>query len=115
MSKPVDWLHESIRPELRRWPRDARNTIGKQLRKVQLGETPDHYREMPSIGLGVKEIKVVDDGDQYRLIYLAKFLEAVYVLHAITRKKTQKTRRRDLELARSRYRMLIEKRKGIHQ
>lgn len=88
--------------------------MGKQLRKVQCGERPEHYREMPSIGLGVKEIKIVDDGDQYRLIYVAKFFEAVYVLHLITRKKSQKTGRRDLELARLRYRELIEIRRRVY-
>ncbi|MBX9772001.1 MAG: type II toxin-antitoxin system RelE/ParE family toxin [Candidatus Obscuribacterales bacterium] len=111
MEKPVEWMHGSVREELRRWPAIARRTVGRQLNKVQKGEAPNHFREMPSIGLGVKEIKAVSDGDQYRLIYVAKFAEAVYVLHAITRKKTEKTRKKDLDMAKSRYRVLIERRR----
>lgn len=111
MTKPVEWMHESVHEELRSWPRKARKTVGRQLRTVQKGSAPEHFREMPSVGLGVKEIKVVSDGDQYRLIYVAKFAEAVYVLHAITRKKTEKTRKKDLNIAKSRYRILIERRR----
>lgn len=111
MTKPIEWMHGSVREQLRSWPTTARRTVGRQLNKVQKGEAPGHFREMPSIGLGVKEIKVVSDGDQYRLIYVAKFVEAVYVLHAITRKKTEKTRKKDLDIAKSRYRILIERRR----
>ncbi len=113
MRKPAKWVNDSIKSEVRSWTPSARKKVGRQLATVQKGEQPDHYREMPSIGLGVKEIKVIDDGDQYRLIYVAKFVEAVYVLHAITRKKTQKTSKNDIELARVRYRALIEQRKGL--
>lgn len=111
MEKPVEWMHASIKEELRAWPSAAKADMGTQLNKVQHGEDPDHFREMPSIGLGVKEIKVVSDGDQYRVIYIAKFVEAVYVLHAITRKKTNKTSRQDVALAKMRYRLLIDRRK----
>lgn len=55
---------------------------------------------MTSIGSGVREIRIQHDG-QYRVIYLAKFDDAVYVLHAF-QKKTQKTRRQDIDVARRR-------------
>lgn len=113
MRKPVEWIHSSVLDELRSWPPAARKDTGQQLNKVQHGDAPDHFREMPIIGLGVKEIKVVSDGDQYRLMYVAKFSEAVYVLHAITRKKTEKTRNKDLATAKLRYRMLIERRRFL--
>lgn len=115
MRKPAKWVNDSIKEDVRSWPRIAKRKIGQQLRNVQDGEEPEHYREMPSVGLGVREIKVIDDGDQYRLIYVAKFVEAVYVLHAITRKKTQKTRKKDIELARRRFKALIEQRKGFRR
>lgn len=107
-------MHASIREELRIWPVSAKQDMGRQLNKVQRGEEPNHFRDMPSIGLGVKEIKVISNGDQYRVIYIAKFVEAVYVLHAITRKKTQKTSKRDLAQAKMRYQLLIERRKRMH-
>lgn len=61
---------------------------------------------MKSIGAGVKEIRIKDDGDAYRVIYLAKLKDAVYVLHCF-QKKTQKTSKRDLDLANARYRELM--------
>jgi len=64
---------------------------------------------MPSIGLGVNEIRV-REGGAFRLIYVAKFLEAVYVLHAF-QKKTRKTLQTDIELARTRYRAMLKDRK----
>jgi len=53
---------------------------------------------MPSIGPGAIEIRIHENGE-YRVIYLASFAEAVYVLHAFE-KRTQRTRQADVELAR---------------
>lgn len=63
---------------------------------------------MPSIGPGVKEIRVHAE-NEYRVLYMAKFDEAVYVLHAFVKKK-QQTARQDVELASNRYRALVRKR-----
>ncbi len=62
---------------------------------------------MPSIGTGVNEIRLRDDGDQYRVIYIAKLAEAVFVLHAF-QKKTRKTAKHDLDLAKRRLRELLQ-------
>jgi phage-related protein len=64
---------------------------------------------MPSVGLGVNEIRVREDGGAFRIIYVAKFSEAVYVLHAF-QKKAPKTSKPDIELARRRFRELIQER-----
>jgi phage-related protein len=64
---------------------------------------------MPSVGLGVNEIRI-RVGGAFRVIYMAKFAEAVYVLHAF-QKKSQKTARTDIELARRRFRALINERR----
>ena len=64
---------------------------------------------MPSVGLGVNEIRV-REGGAFRVIYIAKFPEAVYVLHAF-RKKARKTPKADVELARKRFRDLIQERR----
>ena len=71
---------------------------------------PDDFRPMSSIGSGVQEIRVRDTGGAFRVIYVARFEEAIYVLHAF-QKKTQKTSPLDIELARQRYRALLEDRK----
>lgn len=60
---------------------------------------------MPSIGPGVEEIRVSEPGGAYRVIYLARRAEAVYVLHAF-QKKTQATARNDLAIARQRFQTL---------
>jgi phage-related protein len=67
---------------------------------------------MPSIAPGVREIKVQDENkSQYRLIYIAKFEEGIYVFHVITKKTTEKTEKADLEISRTRYKEIVESRK----
>lgn len=64
---------------------------------------------MPPVGPGVREIRI-RTGLAHRVFYLAKFTEGVYVLHAFE-KRTRKTPKRDLELARDRFRALVLKRR----
>lgn len=94
---------------IRDFPDDARRLVGHQLDKVQRGIDPDDWKPMPSVGLGVREIRVRAQG-QFRVMYLVKFEEAVYVLHAFG-KKTQRTSKQDLELASSRFRELLGERR----
>jgi len=77
---------------------------------VQAGREPADWKPIPSVGLGVNEIRVRIEG-AYRLLYLAKFAEAVYVLHEFE-KKGRKTGKPDIELARSRFRALLQERKA---
>ena len=67
--------------------------------------TGKDWKPMPTIGTGVREIRIQSEG-AYRVIYVAKFEEAIYVLHAFE-KEAQKTAKRDIELARSRFRELV--------
>ena len=60
---------------------------------------------MTNIGPGVKEIRIRDTAGAFRIIYVAKFAEAIYVLHCF-QKKTQQTRKQDIDLAQQRYREL---------
>ncbi|HEY9679131.1 MAG TPA: type II toxin-antitoxin system RelE/ParE family toxin [Drouetiella sp.] len=106
------WFSEKLRDEVRSWPVDVKEDIGGQLNKVEYGGEPDDFKPMKSIGLGVNEIRVRDDGDQYRLIYVAKFEEAIYVLHVITKKKTTKTSQSDIDIAQKRYNQLVQLRKS---
>jgi phage-related protein len=106
--KQVRWLANS-REQIRDFPDEARREAGYQLERVQAGKDPADWKPMPSVGLGVNEIRV-RDGGAFRVIYIAKFPEAVYVLHAF-QKKARKTPKADVELARRRFRELVQERK----
>ena len=62
---------------------------------------------MPTVGAGAQEIRIRDAAGAFRLIYVAKFADAVYVLHCY-RKSSQKTSKTDLDLAAKRYRELTK-------
>jgi len=102
--KLLQWLASS-RSDVRAFPRDARRLAGVQLRRVQQGLDPADWKAMPGIGPGVREIRI-HTALEHRVLYVAKFAEAVYVLHAFE-KRSRRTDKRDVELARQRYRELI--------
>jgi len=88
---------------------DARKVAGQQLRKVQRGDEPDDWKPFEEIGAGTKEIRIKLPDGAFRVMYVAKFPEAVYVLHCF-KKKTQKTSPQDKELAKQRYKLVIQER-----
>jgi phage-related protein len=90
--------------DLRNFPDEARRAAGFELRAVQNGLEPSDWKLMQVIGPGVKEIRIHVLGE-WRVIYVAKLRDVVYVLHAF-QKKTQKTSRHDIDLARRRYRQI---------
>jgi phage-related protein len=107
--KPVHFVGLS-RDDLRELPDEARESAGHQLFKVQQGKEPDDWKPMPTVGVGVNEIRVWEERRGYRVLYVAKFEEAVYVLH-VFEKRSQKTSKHDISLARSRYIDLLKWRK----
>ena len=109
MLKALVWLGSS-RANVRHFPRDARQRTGYELYLVQSGLQPSDWKSMPSIGAGVQEIRV-HTGLEHRVFYVAKFEEAIYVLHAFE-KKSRKTPKDDLELAKSRLSELLRTRRG---
>jgi phage-related protein len=106
--KPLVWLGTS-RTDLRRFPSGARRVAGFQLWRVQLGLDPNDWKPIASVGAGVREIRV-HAGAEHRILYVAKFAEAVYVLHAFE-KKGRKTPRRDIEIAARRLQSMLAERK----
>ena len=102
--KPVEFRGSSL-DDLRAFPVPARREAGYQLDRAQQGHEPDDWKPMPRIGSGVQEIRIRDSSGAYRVIYVAKFSTAIYVLHCF-KKKTQKTSKSDVDLAESRYRDL---------
>jgi phage-related protein len=93
------------RNDLRVFPASARRIAGFQIDQVQEGHDPDDWKPMSSIGPGVREIRIRDEAGAFRVIYIAKFAEAVYVLNCF-QKKSEKTAKTDLDLARKRYQEL---------
>jgi phage-related protein len=85
----------------------VQETAGFQLFKVQQGKEPDDWKPMTTVGPGVQELRVRDESGAYRVFYVAKFQEAVYVLH-VFEKRSQKTARTDLELGKNRYADLLK-------
>lgn len=86
-------------------PEDARRDIGVELTLVQGGDLPTDWKPMRGIGTGVMEIRVHRPGE-FRVLYVARFTEAIYVLHAFG-KRSQKTPKPDLALAQRRYAQML--------
>jgi len=99
--KPLNFVGSSL-DDLRNFPDEARRAAGFELRAVQNGLEPSGWRPMQIVGPGVNEIRIHVLGE-WRVIYIAKLRDAVYVLHAF-QKKTQKKSRSDIDLARQRFR-----------
>lgn len=93
--------------ELRAFPAAARRDAGYQLDQIQHGREADDWKPMNAIGRGVREIRIRDTAGAFRVIYVAKFDEAIYVLHCF-QKKTQKTSKADISVAAQRYRDLLK-------
>lgn len=104
-TKPIRFLGNSLEC-LREFPEDARQDAGYVLDQVQRGKQPSDFKPMATVGKGVEELRVWDDTGTYRVIYLARLKEAVYVLHAF-QKKTRTTSKQDIETAKSRYTELM--------
>ena len=101
--KDLQWSGSSYK-DLLSFPDESRRDAG-----YQLGFEPSDWKPMSSIGKGVKEIRIHVEGE-FRVLYIAKFAEAIYVLHAF-QKKTQKTPKRGIDIAKTRFRELEQERK----
>ena len=110
MDKPIDWRGSSLE-DLREFPESARRRAGYELRKLQRGELPDDWRPFSEAGPGVNEIRIDCQDGWFRVMYVAKFDEAIYVLHSF-QKTSRKTSRNDIEIARARYRAVVAERKA---
>ena len=93
--------------DLRSFPASAMREAGYQIDRIQNGLLPDDFKPMTSMGSAVAEIRIWDEAGTFRVIYVAKFENAVYVLHCF-QKKTQKTSKKDIDLAAKRYKDLIK-------
>jgi phage-related protein len=107
--KPLAWLGSALN-DLRAFPDSARQRAGFELYRLQQGLDPTDWKPMAAVGPGVREIRV-QIGRAFRILYVAQFAEAIYVLHAFE-KKTQRTAKRDLDLAQRRLAELARRRRA---
>lgn len=100
--KPICFVR-SAKQDLSRFPLQARRRAGHELFMLQVGRAPDNWKPIAAVGAGACEIRVRDATGAFRVVYVAKFERAIYVLHAF-QKKTQRTAKVDVNIARQRYR-----------
>ncbi|HEX2206435.1 MAG TPA: type II toxin-antitoxin system RelE/ParE family toxin [Longimicrobium sp.] len=113
--KPLKWVG-AARKEVQAMPEDARHLAGRDLRRVQRGMMPIDWKPMEQVGPGSVEIRIrTSKGGtvHHRVMYVAKFPEAVYVLHAFE-KKTARTSPHNIEVAARRYRELLKWRQSLN-
>lgn len=89
--------------DLRDFPRNARQDAGFQLEQVQFGLDPDDWKPVAEVGPGTREIRVRADNGAFRVFYVTKFGDKVYVLHSFT-KKSQKSEKKDIDRGAKMYR-----------
>jgi phage-related protein len=104
--KPVEFRGGAL-ADLRAFPASARREAGFQIDQLQQGGEPGDWKPMNTIGPGVREIRIRDGAGAFRVIYVAKLADAIYVLHCF-QKKEQQTSKTDVELAAKRYRELLQ-------
>ena len=106
LMKPISFTGNSLK-DLKKFPEGAKREVGYQLDRVQRGLNPNDWKPMKTVGKSVREIRITDTQGIYRVIYIAKFKEAIYVLHAFN-KTTQRTAQVDLDIAQDRLSLIIE-------
>jgi len=106
--KPVTWVGSAKR-DLLACSTAVTRAAGRELERVQRGADPIDWKPMPTIGRGVREIRVHSEGE-VRVFYVATFPEGVYVLH-VFQKKTRQTARGDVALGQQRYRTMMRERR----
>ncbi len=107
--KRVIWIGSAKKDLRQQFSRMARKEAGYQIYRLQEGCDPKDWKLLRGIGPGVREIRIHAE-NEYRIIYVAQFEEALYILHSFV-KKTQRTSQRDLELARERLNQVLKERR----
>jgi len=108
--EPIYWVGSSLK-DLMVLPDEVKREAGYQLHRVQNGFEPEDWKSFQTVGAGVKEIRISEDGGAFRVMYVAKFADKIYVLHSF-QKKTQKTSPKDINIAKTRYRAIVNEEKS---
>ncbi|CFQ34726.1 MULTISPECIES: type II toxin-antitoxin system RelE/ParE family toxin [Yersinia] len=107
--KVIDWRGSALE-DLKAFPESTRAVAGKQLRNIQYGLEPNDFKPINNWGAGVIEIRLDDNSRAFRVVYVAKFEEKIYVLHSF-QKKSQSTSLRDVNIIKARYKEIIHERR----
>lgn len=110
MEKTILWVGSSY-DDLLAFPEDPRREAGFQLGKVQAGCDPDDWKPFDGLGSGTREIRIREESGIFRVMYVAKFEEAIYVLHCF-QKKSEATAKHDKDIVEARYRAVVRERKA---
>jgi phage-related protein len=102
--KPIVWMGDSL-DVIRGFSMAGRQRAGFELGRVQAGQEPTDWKPMPTVGPGVREVRVHAE-NEYRVLYVASFRRCVYVLHAFA-KKSGRTSKADLETGKNRLRHVV--------
>lgn len=108
--KPLLWV-ETSHDDILQFPPSARRIAGYQLAKVEAGESPEDWKALSSIGSGIVEIRNRGVEGIFRVVFVAKFAAAIYVLHCF-QKKTQALGRHDMQIISRRYRGIVNMNRG---
>ena len=108
--KEIRWVGSSY-DDLLAFPKSPRKEAGFQLGKVQAGPEPTDWKPFDEVGSGTREVRISDAKGIFRVMCVAKFEDAIYVLHCF-QKKSQATSKQDKEIATARYRAVVSARKG---
>ena len=102
--KPVRFVGAAL-ADLKDFPKNAMQDVGFQLDKISKGQDPDDFKAIPRVGRGAMELRVLDEEGTFRILYVAKFEDAVYVLHCF-KKTAQKISDADIDIAKNRYKSI---------
>ena len=109
IEKQIYWVGTSLK-DLQSFSSQAKQEAGYQLHRVQNGFEPENWKPFQQIGSGVKEIRISESSNIYRIMYVAKFSNKIYVLHSF-QKKTQKMSSNDINIAKARYKAIKKEEK----
>ncbi len=110
--KPIEWMGSSY-DDLLDLPEEVADDIGYQLGELQADRPATDFGPVSSIGPGTMELRCDESNETYRAIYVAKFPEAIYVLHCFHKKSKSgiSIPPKDRKLAEKRYKEMIELRR----
>ncbi len=108
MTKNIDWRGSSLK-DLRNFPVDVKKRAGYELEQIQQGLPPTQWKSINDWGAGVVEIKIDAFAGTFRVVYIAKFEDAIYILHCFA-KKTQQTSLTDIAIIKTRYAEIVRER-----
>ena len=102
----IVWEGNSVEV-LRTFPKKIKQKFGEDIFRLERGERPLSFRPMPSVGKGVLELKQRDDAGWYRIIYLSRVKDTIYMLHTF-RKQSAKTSKKDIDIAKTRLKVVLD-------